>query len=173
MMLSPKNRLKQFLKSEDGVAVVEFVISLPLMILIFAIIVEFGRLFIGYQAVLSGVQDASRYLGRIAPVDICPTDGSVTGGTFTGGIFTDYETDLKTRIETDRSDNSVLPSQFAVTGVDATYACVPGDFRTSPAPVATVAAQISVQFPLGFLFGIFGNELDPFSATVSGSSRIF
>lgn len=163
MALFPTNCVKQFLKSEDGVAVVEFVLSVPLMILIFAIVIEFGRLFLGYQATVVGVRDANRYLARIAPIDIC----------INGGSLSSYNAMLKNKIENDRSANSVLPSQFAVTSVLATHTCVAGAFRTSPAPVATITAQISVQFPMGFLFSIFGSELAPLTTTVSNSSRIF
>lgn len=163
MALFPTNRITRFRKSEDGVAVVEFVLSVPMMILVFAIVIEFGRLFLGYQSAVSGVRDASRYLARIAPIDIC----------LTGGSLSSYNTLLKNMIEKDRSANSVLPSQFTVTSVTATHSCVTGTYRTSPAPVATVAAQISVQFPLGFLFSIFGNTLAPLTTTVSDSSRIF
>ncbi|MFT4706189.1 MAG: Flp pilus assembly protein TadG [Reinekea sp.] len=155
--------LKRFRKSEDGVAVVEFVLSVPLMILVFAIVIEFSRLFLGYQATVSGVRDANRYLARVAPIDICIAGGSLSA----------YDAILKTMIEKDRSANSVLPSQFTVTSVAATHTCVSGVYRTSPAPVATVSAQISVQFPMGFVFGMFGTELTPLTTTVTNSSRIF
>lgn len=162
MALFPSNRFLEFRKSEDGVAVVEFVLSVPLMILMFAVVVEFGRLFLGYQATVSGVKDASRYLSRIAPIDICSTGGSLGS----------YDAMLKDRIENDSSANSVLPPQFTVTSVAATYVCVAGSYRTSPAPVATIVAQIDVQFPFGAIFGLFGNELTSLSASVSDSSRI-
>lgn len=154
---------KEFYKSEDGVAVIEFVLSVPLMILVFAIVIETGRLFLGYQSTVSGVRDASRYLARIAPIDICNTGGSLSS----------HNAMLRDMIENNHSNNSVLPSQFTITGVTATHTCVPGTYRTSPAPVATVAAQISVQFPMGSVFGMFGNQLASLNTTVSDSSRIF
>ena len=163
MALSPRDWFRRFRKSEDGVAVVEFVLSVPLMILVFAIVVEFGRLFLGYQATVSGVRDANRYLARIAPIDICNTGGNLTA----------YNAMLKDRIEDDRSSNSVLPSQFTVTSVSATHSCIAGSYRTSPAPVATIVAQVSVQFPLGFLFGIFGGTLTPLDTSITNSARIF
>lgn len=153
---------RNFRRSEDGVAVVEFVLSVPMMILMFAIVVEFGRLFLGYQATVSGVRDASRYLSRIAPIDICATGGSLGS----------YNAMLKNRIEADSANNSVLPTQFTVTSVVASHNCVPGTLRTSPAPVATVVAQIDVQFPFGSIFGLLGDELTSLSTSVSDSSRI-
>jgi Flp pilus assembly protein TadG len=153
---------RRFRRSEDGVAVVEFVLSVPLMILIFAIVMEFGRLFLGYQSTVSGVRNASRYLARVAPIDICDT----------GGSLSTYETMLKAMIEKDHQANSVLPTKFTVTEVDATYICAVGTYRISPAPVATVAAQITVEFPFGFMFSLFGTPLGTLSTAVSDTSRI-
>jgi Flp pilus assembly protein TadG len=153
---------RRFRSSEDGVAVVEFVLCVPLMILILAIVMEFGRLFLGYQSTVSGVRNASRYLARVAPIDICDTSGSLST----------YETLLKAMIEKDRQANNVLPTKFTVTKVDATYICAVGTYRISPAPVATVAAQITVEFPFGFMFSLFGTTLGTLSTTVSDTSRI-
>lgn len=153
---------KSFRRSENGVAVVEFVLSVPLMILVFAIVIEFGRLFLGYQATVSGVRNASRYLARVAPIDVCDT----------GASLSPYNAMLKAMIEKDRQANSVLPTKFTVTSVSATYICAVGTYRISPAPVATVAAQISVEFPFGFMFTLFGDKLDTLSTTVSDTSRI-
>lgn len=156
-------RLKEFYRSEDGVAVVEFVLSVPLMIVLFAVIVEMGRLFLGYQSTVTGVREASRYLARIAPIDICSSGGSLSS----------YNTMLKNRIENNRASNSVLPSQFSVTSVSATFVCVSGSYRTSPAPVATVSASIDVQFPFGTLFGFLGTDMTSLQTSVSNSTRIF
>lgn len=158
-----RTRFSRFARSESGVAVVEFVLSVPLMILTFAIVMEFGRLFLGYQSTVDGVRNASRYLARVAPIDICITGGSL-------GI---YEPMLRDMIEKDRLTNSVLPTRFTVEDVTATYICAPGIYRVSPAPVATVAAQISVEFPFGSMFSLFGDTLGTLSATVSDTSRIF
>lgn len=155
--------LKRFRRSEGGAAVVEFVLCLPLMILFFGIMIEFGRLYWGYQSTISGVRDASRYLARIAPIDICLTGGSLSG----------YEATLKTMIENDRSGTPVLPKQMTVDTVTATYSCVAGTYRTSPAPVATVAAQVTLQFPLGFVLDIFSARITKLTTTVADSARIY
>ncbi|MCB1348871.1 MAG: pilus assembly protein, partial [Maritimibacter sp.] len=60
-------RIKTFWQSTSGTALVEFVIVFPMMILFFAIMVEFGRLYWGYQSVVAGVRDAARYVGRVGP----------------------------------------------------------------------------------------------------------
>ena len=155
--------IRRFRSAQDGVAVVEFVLSLPFMILVFAIVIECGRLFLGYQSALSGVRTASRYLARVAPVDICVTGGSLGG----------YDAMLKTMIEKDRDGNSVMPSKFVVTRVEATYVCQAGSYRISPAPIATVAAQITAEVPFGNMFSLFGAPMGTLVTTVSDSSRIF
>lgn len=155
--------IKRFARSQDGAAVVEFALCLPLLILFFGLIIEFGRLYWGYQSAVAGVRDASRYLARVAPIEICQSGGSLSS----------HETALKSIIESDRSGAMVLPKQVSVTGVTASHNCVTGTYRTSPAPVATVAAQITVQFPLGFLLDIFGQPISSLTTTVSDSSRVF
>ena len=127
------------------------------------LIIEFGRLYWGYQSVTSGVRDATRYLARIAPIEIC----------LHGGSLSTYEEALKAMIENDRSGGSVLPKQVTIDSVTASHNCVTGSFRTSPAPVATVDVQVTVQFPLGFLLDIFHLPFSSLTATVSDSSRIF
>lgn len=45
----------------SGIAAVEFLIVLPVLLLVFAIIVEFGNLFIQYNILNKSVQNAARY----------------------------------------------------------------------------------------------------------------
>jgi hypothetical protein len=162
-------RIKTFCRSTSGTALVEFVLVIPMMILFFAIMVEFGRLYWGYQSVVAGVRDASRYLARVADPKVCITGGSLAG----------YQATLKTMIEKDRGNTSVLPAQFVVDSVAATYACpeAPGtetwDYRTPELPLATVSAQVTMQFPLGHLFSIFGSSFTSVTTTVSDDARIF
>jgi len=163
-------RIKTFWQSVSGAALVEFVLVFPMMILSFAIIVEFGRLYWGYQSVVAGVRYASRYLARVAPVDICVNGGSLAS----------YQATLKTMIEEERiNSTSVLPAQFVVDSVAATYACPEApsgetwDYRTPEIPLATVSAQVTMQFPLGHLFSIFGSSLSSVTATVSDDARIY
>jgi hypothetical protein len=155
--------LKRFLRAQDGAAVVEFVLCVPVLILFFGLIIEFGRLYWGYQSVASGVRDASRYLARIAPIEICLNGGSLSA----------YEATLKSMIENDWTGGNVLPKQVTIDSVTASHNCVAGTFRTSPAPVATVDVQVTVQFPLGFLLDIFQMPFSSLTATVSDSSRIY
>ncbi len=62
-----------------GIAAVEFLITLPLLLLIFTVIVEFGNLFLRYNTLSKSVQNAVRYsvtdvYGTANPSDIAATD---------------------------------------------------------------------------------------------------
>ena len=172
-------RIKTFWQSCSGTALVEFVIVFPMMILFFAIMVEFGRLYWGYQSVVAGVRDAARYVARVGPVDVCVTD-SAGGDLFPYLIAVDAD-DIEEMIEEERvNSTSVLPSQFAVDvdGVSATYACPASatedwEYRTPEIPLATVSVQVTMQFPLGNLFSLFGDGLGSVTTTVSDDARIF
>jgi Flp pilus assembly protein TadG len=162
------SRLRVFHRGSSGAALVEFMLILPLSILFFGLIIEFGRLYWGYQATVAGVRDASRYLARVADIEICLNAGSLN----------QYEATLKTMIEKDVSGNSVLPVQFTVDSVDASYACETATggapaYRTSPMPVATVDATVTMQFPLGRSFSLFGSSYTSITTHVVDEARIF
>ena len=111
---------------------------------------------------IEGVRDAGRYLARIAPVDICPS-GSVAG----------YATKLRDIIEDDIGGNGLFPPLVTVNSVTPSVACVPGSYRTDPAPIATVSASLTISFPLGSIFGLFGVALTSVTTTVADSARIY
>jgi hypothetical protein len=54
-------------KFQQGVAIVEFALLLPLLILMLFIVVEFGRALMEYNTVAKSVRDASRYLSIQLP----------------------------------------------------------------------------------------------------------
>ncbi len=162
------SKLRAFRRCPSGAAVVEFLLILPLSILFFGMIVEFGRMYWGYQAAVAGVRDASRYLARVSDIRICQTGGSLDG----------YEATLKTMIEEDLSGASVLPVQFTIDSVDASYACMAATggapaFLNSPMPLATVDATVTMQLPLGHLFSTFGGRLTSVTTHVADQARIY
>lgn len=55
-------RRKPICKSQGGVAMVEFLISVPFLLLMFAAIVEFGIMFYQQTTLNKSVQDGARYL---------------------------------------------------------------------------------------------------------------
>ena len=60
-----------------------------------------------------------------------------------------------------------------VNSVTPSVSCVSGSYRTDPAPVATVSANLTITFPLGSIFGLFGASLTSVTTTVSDSARIY
>lgn len=166
-------RIRTFLRATSGAALVEFVIVFPMMILFFAIMVEFGRLYWGYQSVVAGVRDASRYVARIADPAICSSGTSGSLAVYMTGA------EIKTRLEQEYIGNTnVLPSQFVVdaTNSSASFICrteTDVTYRVNPIPFATVSAEVTMQFPLGHLFALFGSSLGSVTATVRDEARIY
>lgn len=129
-----KSRLARFRRREEGVALVEFAIVL----LIFAVIIEGGRLFWSYQATILGVRDATRYLARVAPADICVSGGTVAG----------YQSKLENIVRNTSSGNAIFPGGITITAVVPSVNCVVGNYRGGQAAIATVTASLAVTFPL-------------------------
>lgn len=155
-----RNRL---LRDESGAALVEFAILLPMLLLLFAVIIEGGRLMWSYQSAAAGVRDAARYLARVAPSNICSQGGSVTA----------YTADLEAIVRNSINGDSLFPSGITVNSVTPGLACIAGDFRVSPAPVAQVTANLTVTFPFAGLFGLAGGSLATVTTTITDQSRVF
>lgn len=165
-MMPPRQislRAKRLLRDDSGAALVEFGLLLPTLLLFFALIIEGSRTFWSYQAAIAGVRDASRYLGRVAPVDIC--DGGVQIAAWTGRL---------TRIVRETVDgDAIFPSSISVNSVTPSLACVAGDYRQNPVPMATVTAEMSITYPFAGAFALVGVELDAVTTTITDKSRIF
>ncbi len=144
-------------------ALIEFTIAMPMMLLLFATTIEGGRLMWSYQSVNAGVRDATRYLARVAPTDICDAGGSVSG----------YTSDLETIVRKSASGNAIFPSGITVNSVTASLTCVTGSFRVSPAPVVRVTASLTVTFPFSGLFTFSGQSQGTLTKTVSDQTRVY
>ena len=142
---------------------VEFAIVLPMMLLVFAVIVEGSRLMLSFQSAISGVKDATRYLARVVPSDICTTGGTVGG----------YSAQLLTIVSQSTSGASVFPSAVTVNSVTPSLACVTGTYRVNPAPVAQVTANVTITFPFAGIFTLVGGSLGQITTDVTDSSRVF
>ena len=118
--------IRRFRDREDGAVLVEFAIALPLLLLIFAVMIEGSRLMLSYQSTISGVREATRYMSRILPRDTCATDLALT----------EYEPQLMSIVRDRLSGRSVLPS--AVTLASVTSSCGPADYLSDTAPVVDV-----------------------------------
>ncbi|MEM9031340.1 MAG: TadE/TadG family type IV pilus assembly protein [Pseudomonadota bacterium] len=158
------DRLKSYGRNESGATLVEFALVLPMLLLVFAVIVEGGRLFWSYQAAISGVRDAARYLARVAPGDICGSGGSVAG----------YQSTLEGIVRNRSNGSAIFPSGVTVTSVVPSHACITGSYRGGQVPVATVTANLQVTFPFADTFALFGSPaLATITTTVTDQNRIF
>jgi len=164
------------LRREDGAVLVEFALILPVMLLFFAVTIEAGRMLWTYQQIVSGVRDASRYLGRAAPYEICPG-------------FTGPTEPLASRIEDivgdDVSGVSLFGSGVTLGPVVYSVACAddsgettgfgtaPDDYADVKVMIGAVTADVTIDFPLGNVFSLFGAALGPLTTTVRDQVRIY
>lgn len=165
-----------FRSREEGTAVVEFAIFLPLFVLSFVIIVEFARIFFSYQGANVGVRDAARYLARITASNICQTVGVTTLPVAIDGA-TEAEAIIRLNMVDETSE---LPSMVFLDSVITELECVNGIdlYRQDLVPIVTVRTNVRIVLPLKDIFrlnNIGGRVGDDGSipGTISDSSRVF
>lgn len=160
-----RRRIRQFHHREDGAALVEFALSLPLILMLAFLSVESMRLFWSYQAAIAGVRDATRYLARIAPADICTTGGSVSG----------YANRLETIVETTISGGALFPSGVTVTALTPALTCVTTlGLRQPSVPVASVSADLSITMPFSQVLRVIGITTDArINTRVRDQARVY
>lgn len=157
------NMLRRFLGAEDGAALVEFALMLPLMLVLFALIAEGGRLFWSYQNAITGVRDTARHLGRMAPSDMCAATPSAAIG--------DYSAFVSSTLAS-LSSGSI---QVGLDQLGLECVGVAGDYRVSPAPVAVVTATLTItDLPFAPLFQLVGGaSVTQVETTITDRSRVF
>lgn len=178
MMRNPLTiRLTDFRKKEEGVALVEFAIFLPLFVLSFFVIVEFSRTFFSYQGAVAGVRDAARYAARTYDPGLCVNANNGSGGTAI--IGTAATPDISYGIVERNMVNEVaaFPENVRIVQVSTNYRCVvpdPGTYRQAEVPIVMVFATIEITLPLGRILELNGRPLIPSITTVIGDeSRVF
>lgn len=138
--------LKRLSGDDRGAAIAEFMLGLVPLIIVFALIFEFGRALWSHQAVIKGVRDATRYLTRVED----PSDPAaqavaqrllLTGQQAPGGV--------------ERWSSGSEPPMEVSIGEVANG----GAFR-GPATIriVNVAANVEIQLPLGGVFALFGGD---------------
>lgn len=165
-------RISRFVRgSESGATAVEFVILLPIMMVCFGAIVEGSRIYWNYQAAVSGVRDAARYVARTTPADICNGTTNPFHVTLPGGA--DRAREIIDR-NLGTGDENLFPLSVFVHGVMVTYACPDLDLATDPTPVARVEAVLDIYLPFGEVFEIFGARTTPkLVSVITDQSRIY
>lgn len=163
MMQRFSHMLRRLRRDEDGAALVEFALILPMALLLFGVVIEGSRLFWSYQATMAGVRDAARYVGRSVQTDICDTTGNLN----------DWSGTLEDIVRESSSGTQLFPTTITVTSVNATLQCFSGDFRLTSTPIATVTANLQITYPFQGLFAFAGVSLPTATTTVADTSRIF
>ena len=161
-------RMRKFRRNEDGAALVELAILLPVFLMLFATIIEGGRMMYTYQAVIAGVRDATRYVARVAPKDLCQTGGTVTGSV----------SGLDTRVDgliRDTVNSRVLyPDAFTIGTIAITHTCsTDTTWLGGQAAIAVVSAPLTIRFPFGGIFRFAGGDLPTINTFVTDRSRIY
>ena len=144
---------------------VEFAVTLPLILILAFLSIESMRLFWSYQAAIAGVRDATRYLARIAPADLCTTGGVVTG----------YAPQLETIVKSTIGGAALFPSGVTVTSLTATHTCVTSlNLRQASVPVATVSANVSISMPFSQILRVIGAApAATINTTVRDQARVY
>lgn len=154
---------RRFAADQAGTQLVEFAFVLPMMLLVFGVIIEGSRMMWSYQTVVAGVRDATRFLARVTPRNICDSGAAVT-------VFDDT---LAEMIRNDNDGDTILQSGVTVTLVQSSLACYDGDFRSEEAPIVTVRADIEVTFPFAGLFTLVGSSRPTLETSVSDQNRVY
>lgn len=155
--------LPRFWSDQSGAALVEFAACLPLMLILFAFIVEGAFMLWTHQVVVGGVRDAARYVARVNPRDVC------SGGTVSPSAAT--LTNIVSHSQGASSTN-LLKSHVTLNSVNATAAPAPAGTYRVPVCVATVTANLTITHPFGALFSLAGGAPGPLTYTVSDMARI-
>jgi hypothetical protein len=116
-----------------------------------------------------------RYVARSAPVEICRNGGSADG--FSSDLEALYGDQLMAIVETSgRAVGAprIFTNRVTVDSVAARIDCLSGPYRTDPAPVSTVTAALTIDIPLGPIFGFFGDALPTsVSTAVADQARVY
>ena len=160
---SVRSHLRRLASDESGTQLVEFAMVLPMMLLVFGVIIEGGRMMWSYQTVVAGVRDATRFLARVTPRDICDDAGAIT----------DYDDTLIGIIRNNNDGSSILPSGVTVTEILTELDCYEGEFRSDVAPIVTVRADVEVTFPFAGLFTLVGGSRPTLETSVTDQSRVY
>jgi Flp pilus assembly protein TadG len=79
MLMCARKNLTGNLKRQRGVAIVEFTIVLPILLVLILVVAELGRAFLQFNALTRAVRDSARYVaghalvGQTQTIDVSPT----------------------------------------------------------------------------------------------------
>lgn len=157
--------LHRFATDRSGAALVEFALALPLMILVSYISIDGLRLMWSYQAATAGVHEATRYLARVAPGDICET----------GGTLSAFDAALFGIVEGAGGGESVFGRDAQLLGVTTSLSCVAdAGLRQTQVPVVTVSADLRMFLPLHLVLSrLAGTDAAIITARIEEQARVY
>ena len=167
-----RDRVRAFGREERGATAVEFAIVLPVMLVIFAVIVEGSRIYWNYQAAVGGVRDAARYLARMVNVDVCTAGGTTFPTTSSSEAQGIVERNMKSGVGAQR----LFPSGVSLADTDPVTAqlqCV-AIAGLGTVPVVRVNANVEIELPFNLLTSFFvASPNGLLSTTITDQSRIY
>ena len=155
--------LRRFHRDEDGAALVEFAMILPLLLLFFAVTIEGSRMMWSYQATIAGVRDATRFLGRSVQTDICAKGASLAA----------WEARVTDIVRTTTDGSALFPASITVVRVVPTLTCFGGGYHPATTPVAMVTADLTIIWPFAGVLSVFGAVLPTTRTRIADTGRIF
>ena len=155
--------VRRFAREDRGAVLVEFALVMPFMLLTFALSIEAARMLWSYQSAITGVREASRYVARSVPGNICSTGGSLNA----------MSAQLKTMVERSIDGEILFPSAVTVNTVVPGLTCVDGNYRSGTVSIATVTANVTIDFPLRGILDMFGGGLGGVTTDIADQARIF
>lgn len=176
------NRLRRFHEDKSGAAMVEFAISIPILLLVIAIIIEGTRMTWTHQAAASGVRDAARFFARTTASDICEPANATAKAQFDAdadGSNQAVAQQIVTRRLSGPDDvvptDALLPGSTAATTFAPQIDCMTVTGIASPVPVVSVSVSISIDFPFGGVFALApqGERLDQLTVIIGDESRVY
>jgi Flp pilus assembly protein TadG len=173
--------LHRFRRAEDGSALVEFAISLPLILVVSFGMIDSMRLFWSYQAAVAGVRDAARYVARMAPDNICTTGASLADHLSDRGVDPQTIIDSASRIDrdgdgdVDDDDVSLNTSGVTITSVSTAITCVSTPtLRQTTVPVVRVSANMNITMPFSEILVLVGGDgFGTITTTIIEDARVF
>lgn len=154
--------LRGFRQETRGAAFVEFAITLPLILILFAATVDGARMLWSYQKAVAGVRDATRYVSRYSERDLCPS-----------GSLANFSGPLLRIVRNNVQGTDITPSGVTVVSVVPSLTCPTGTYRNGPVSIATVTATVTITLPFSDVFDLIGVTMNTFDATITDRTRIF
>lgn len=167
---------KKFLLSEKGAAAVEFAITAPVLVIMFAGFMEFANLLYQQQQLEKSVRDAARYLSYYSSATWTSSPGTICSS----GSPTTYEQAAENLIlyaspctGSNPIVNGMTASQITITSGTATVTAPQGTTSGSSCSMSIPTVTVSVSTPYSDVIGLLSLlGMSNFTLTTSHVERV-